>query len=74
MRYVFHTRVTKVERRRRAARVHKGVGEGAPPVVEYEDLGWFLHIDPFVASISVGDAEPPWQAGQAITLTIEETP
>lgn len=71
MRYIFHARITKVEHKRRAVRAHRGVGE-APPVVEYEDLGWFLHIAPFATSISVGDAEPPWKAGQAITLTIEE--
>ena len=71
MRYVFHAKVTKIEHKRRAVRAHKAVGE-APPVVVYEDLGWFLHIAPFASSISVGDVEPPWQPGQSVKLTIEE--
>lgn len=70
MRYVFHARITKVEHKQRAVHAHRPVGDAAA-VVEYEDLGWFLHIAPFASSISVGDAEPSWKAGQAITLTIE---
>lgn len=73
MRYIFHARITNVERRRRAVRAHKGVGEEGP-IVEYEDLGWFLSIDPFAVSVSVGGIEPPWQPGQRITLTLEEAP
>lgn len=73
MRYVFHARITKVEHKRRAVRAHKVANDpNAEIAVEYEDLGWFLHIDPFAVSISVGNAEPPWRAGQAITLTVEE--
>ena len=70
MKYVFHSRVTKVERKRRAVRVMPNpLGD---PVVDYEDLGWFLHIDPFAASISVGDAEPEWKPGQLVKMTIED--
>jgi hypothetical protein len=72
MRYVFHSRVTKIERKQRAVRSHKPVGD-APAVTEFEDLGWFLTIEPLI-SISVGDIEPSWKPGQAITVTVEETP
>jgi hypothetical protein len=71
MRYVFHATITKVERKRRAVRAHKPVPP-EPAVVEYEDLGWFVSIDPFAVSVSVGDAEPTWKPGQAITLILEE--
>jgi hypothetical protein len=69
MRYIFHSRVSTIERKRRAVRAHK-VGNDVE--VEYEDLGWFARIEPFFASISLGDAEPPWQPGQLVKLTIEE--
>jgi hypothetical protein len=63
--------VSAIEEKRRAVRARK-IGDEID--VEYENLGWFVGIEKFAASISVGDARPPWEPGQRITMTIEEAP
>jgi hypothetical protein len=76
MRYVFHSRVSLLEEKKRAVRAYKTgrkLDDGKDEIeVEYEKLGWFVGIDEFAISISVGDARPPWEPGQKITMTIEE--
>jgi hypothetical protein len=69
LRYVFHSRISAIEKKRRAIRARK-IGEDVE--VDYEDLGWFARIEPFAASISLGDAEPPWKPGQLVKMIIED--
>jgi len=72
MRYVFYSRVAKVERKRRAVRSYKTGPGKDETAVEYEDMGWFAHIEPFAASICLGDAEPTLKAGTRVRMTLEE--
>ena len=76
MRYVFHSRIASIDEKRRAVRSYKTgakLADGKDEIaVEYESTGWFVGIDQFAISISVGDLKPPWEIGQKITMTIED--
>lgn len=70
----FRTPVVSVEKKRRALRARK-IGtkdaEGKDEiVVEYEDLGWFVHLHGSWESLFIGHDEPDLKPGQVMVVTM----
>ena len=69
-RFIIPTKVKKLEQRSRAVRVRRLPGQ-EDPVVDREDLGWFLVVEGGQASFFLGLERPDLKEGEAINVIIE---
>ena len=65
----FHSRIKKIEQKRRAVRGYVDQDSGQT-MVEYEDIGWFIMLDGSWESWYVGKEQPDFKIGQAVSVTI----
>jgi hypothetical protein len=73
--YVFYSKVKKIEEKTRAVRSYKTgkkLADGKDEIrVEYEDLGWFILLEDSWESIHVGREKPDLEIGRKVKVTIE---
>jgi hypothetical protein len=73
-RYIIrHVKVERCECIRRATRAYRVPGSDEP-VVEYEDLGWFIHLAGSSERLYLGQDEPTLGTHVRITLEADDPP
>jgi hypothetical protein len=74
----FRAKVMKVEEKRRALRTLKTGEKNAEGKdvhkVEYENMGWFVHLEGSWESLHVGMDKPDLEPGQTMVVTMRSEP
>ena len=65
----FHSRVKKVEQKRRIKRGWKD--EKGNEQFEYEDMGWFMLMEGSWEYLYMGETKPSFDVGDDVIVTIE---
>lgn len=72
MNYVIPTKVKSIKEEERIIRTIPNKLDEKNPIVEKENLGWFLGFEGSFEALYVGKEKPPYEVGEEVDIVIRK--